>query len=131
MGMSDAHRGNGFDGKQIEQFLAAIDKLDDELMTLKGEYMAACRGPRSRIKDILAQVRDADINAVAFRELLHGHRDDRKRQARLSALEADDFDAYELLIDALDEFGDTELGKWRLDRARPRQDGDQALDTLR
>jgi hypothetical protein len=125
------HGHNGVDGAALERFLTAIDKLDDELMSLKGEYMANCRGPRQRIKDILAQARESDINMVAFRELLHAHRDDRKRQARIEALEADDRDAYEILEEALGEFGDTELGQAALSRAKPRQDGDQTLDTLR
>jgi hypothetical protein len=128
--MGDNHRGNGYDGEKIEKFLTAIDKLDDELMTLKGEYMASCRGPRQRIKDVLARVRENDVNMVAFRELLRSHRDDRPRQARLDALEADDQDADELLLGALGEFGETELGKAALSRARPRSDGDQTLNSL-
>jgi hypothetical protein len=128
--MSGDERGNGYDGKQIERFLAQIDELDDELLSLRGQYMAACRGPRGRIKDVLAQVRESDINMVAFREMLHAHRDDRKRQARLADLEADDRDAYDLLIDALGTFGETPLGQAALARAKPGEDGGEALDDL-
>ena len=121
---------NGYDAGQIHGFLDQISRIDDELMTLKGEYMAACRGPRSRIKDVLALAREAEINMTAFRELLHKDRNDRKRQARLDALEADDREVYETLLDALGEFGETELGQAALKRAKPRQDGDQTLESL-
>ena len=121
---------NGYDAAEIHGFLDQISKLDDELLTLKGEYMNACRGPRGRIKDVLAQARAAEINMTAFRELLHDHRDERKRQARIDALEADDRDVYETLLDALGEFGETELGQAALQRAKPRQDGDQTLESL-
>lgn len=124
-----ARGGNGY-GEQIQSFLDQIGKLDDELLSLRGEYMAACKGPRGRIKDVLAQVREADINGPAFRELLTQHRDERRRQARVEALEADDRDAYDTLLDALGEFGDTPLGKAALDRAKPRQEGSDALDQL-
>ena len=122
---------NGYDGDQLGRFLDQIDRIDDELMTLKGEYMAACKGPRSRIKDVLAQVREADVNMTAFREALTDHRNERKRQARLDALEADDRDAYELIAEALGDYGETPLGEAALRRAKPRKDGDQTLDTLR
>jgi hypothetical protein len=124
-------RGNGYDGQEIERFLNQIDQLDSELLSLKSQYMTSCKGPRGRIKDIMAQVRESDINMVAFREVLHAHRDDRKRQARLADLEADDRDAYDLLCDALGEFGDTPLGQATLQRAKPREDGEDALDSLR
>jgi hypothetical protein len=120
---------NGYDREVIAALVARIDKLDDELLTLRGEYMAACKGPRSRIKDVMAEAREAEVNMTAFRELLHSHRDDRKRQARIDALEADDRDAYELLEEALGEFGDTELGRAALKRAKPKGD-DEALSDL-
>jgi hypothetical protein len=119
---------NGYDGEQIQKFLDQIAKVDDELLTLKGEYMSSCRGPRSRIKDVLAQVRDSDINMPAFRELLKKDREDRARQARIDALEADDRDAYEMLEQALGPFGETDLGQAALRKARP--DGGDELNTL-
>jgi len=126
--MTEAIGHNGH-REQLERFLANIFEQDDALLSLKGEYMAACKGPRGRIKDILAQVREADINMNAFRELLQTQREDRKRQARIEAMEADDRDAYEILEEALGEFGDTELGQAALNRHKMRQD-DETLNTL-
>ena len=126
--MTNGH--NGHDRAQLEGYLNRVDSLDDELMTLKGRYMADCKGPRGRIKDILAEVRESDINIKAFKELLQTHRDDRKRLARIEALEADDRDAYEILEEALGDFGETPLGAATLKRARPQQQDGEPLDTI-
>lgn len=66
----------------------------------------------------------------AFREVLAKHRDARKQERRIADLEADDASAYEMMLDALGEFGDTPLGRAALDRAKPRDDGDETLNTL-
>ena len=125
--MADHPQTNGYDGDALNGFLAEIALVDDELATLKGEYMAACKGPRSKIKDILATAKEADINMRAFREVLAKHRDARAQERRIADLEADDASAYELMLQALGEFGDTPLGKAALDRAK----GNETLDTLR
>ena len=62
---------NGYDAEKLNGYLAEIALVDDELLTLKGEYMQACKGPRSKIKDILAAAKeDGELNMVAFREIL-------------------------------------------------------------
>jgi hypothetical protein len=122
---------NGYDGQKIEGFLKEIDKLDDELMTLKASYMASCRGPRARIKEVMQQMCESNINLNAFRVLLRSHRDDRKRQASLAALEDDDRGAYDLLLSALGEFGDTELGQAALAAAKRKQEGNELDDLTR
>lgn len=124
-----ARGGNGY-GEQIQSFLDRIGALDDELLSLRASYMNECKGPRGRIRDVLLEVRESSINTRAFRELLQQHRDERRRQARVDALEADDRDAYDVLIDALGPFAATPLGQAALDRAKPRQEGDETLRTL-
>lgn len=124
--MAEHPHTNGFDAAELKGVLSEIAEVDDELATLKGEYMAACKGPRQRIKEILATAKESGINIVAFREVLAKHRDDRKQERRIADLEADDASAYELMLDALGEFADTPLGKAALGRAK----GDDTLDTL-
>ena len=92
-----------------------------ELATLKGEYMQRCQGPRGRIKSVMAAAKEAGVNTVAFRATVAKHRAARKLQARLENLEADDRYAFDMIQEALGEFGDTPLGAAALDRARPRE----------
>jgi len=125
------HNSNGYDAEQLGGYLDAIAREDDELLSLKGEYMAQCRGPRGRIKDVLLQAKEAGCNMVAFREVLAKHRADRKLDKRLAELEADDRMSFEAMLDALGpDFADTPLGKAALDRTRPLQQGDSTLNSL-
>jgi hypothetical protein len=121
---------NGYDRDELERYLLAIDREDDTLDSLKGEHMAACKGPHSRIKETLAAAREAEINMVAFRAILAKRRAERKQAKRIAELEPDDANSYELMREALGDFGDTPLGQAALNRSKPRQDGDEALSQL-
>jgi uncharacterized protein (UPF0335 family) len=125
-GSTMAKHSNGYDSKQLEGYLSEIARVDDQLASLKGDYMQRCRAPREQIKEILDSAKEAGINMVAFRQVLAKHRDTRKQDRRIADLEADDASAYELMLQALGEFGDTPLGKAALDRAK-----DDTLDSLR
>jgi len=109
------------DGGQIARYLDTIDREDGELATLKGEYMQRCQGPRGRIKSVMAAAKEAGVNTVAFRATVAKHRAARKLHDRLENLEADDRYAFDMIQEALGEFGDTPLGAAALDRARPRE----------
>jgi hypothetical protein len=126
--MAEHPHTNGYDANALNGFLAQIAEVDDELMSLKGEYMAACKAPRQKIKSILAEVREGGVNLTAFREILTRHRDARRAERRIADLEADDLDAYSMMEQALGEFGNTPLGQAALDRAKQ---GNETLDTLR
>jgi hypothetical protein len=127
--MGQQHGSNGYDLDALAGYLAAIDHEDDELDSLRGDYMQQCRGPRGRIKDVLLQAKEAGVNMPSFRTMLAKHRADRKVAKQVAELEADDRLSYEQMLDALGVFGDTELGKAALDRARPDKGGD-ALSSL-
>ena len=101
---------NGYNGDKLNGLLSEIAKIDDELASMKGEYMQAW-GPRSRIKDILATAKESDINMVAFRVLLAKHRDERKHERRAEGLEADDRSVLDVMLAALGEYADTPLGQ--------------------
>lgn len=114
----------------VESCLAGIDVADDELASLQGTYMADCKGPRATIREIRGGLREAGFNMKAFAEILRNHREERKRQKRIAAMENDDVFAYEDMRKGLGEFADTPLGSAALDRVRPAaQEG--ALDGLR
>jgi hypothetical protein len=117
---------NGY-AETLNGFLDQVAKQDVELASLRGEYMAACKGPRQRIKEILATAKESDINMVAFRQLLTKRRDELAQERRIADLEDDDRSAYDQMLDALGEFGDTPLGKAALDRAKG---GGDTLESL-
>ena len=126
--MTETTKGNSSD--LVKGLLAEIDRQDDELASLRGSYMADCQGPRAAIKEIKGRAREEGINLVAFNELLAQHRSARAEQKRLSQLEPDDLDAFNLLEQALGEFVDTLLGEAALNRAKPKPSGDEVLDSL-
>jgi uncharacterized protein (UPF0335 family) len=117
------------DGKQLEKYLREIDKADDKLVKLKIEHMEACKGPRGQIRNIMKEAREGGVNMEALRTVIAAHRSDRKIEQRIAELEADDRDDYEAMQEALGAFGDTDLGKAALRKAKPKG-GSEKLDTL-
>lgn len=122
------HGANGFNPDQLGKYLDAIDKADDDLASLLGEYRASCKGPRGSIKNAKAMAKEAGINMTAFNELVATHRAQRRQDRRLNDLEADDLDDYQHMVEALGVFGETPLGAAALNRVKPR--GEEALDGL-
>jgi uncharacterized protein (UPF0335 family) len=119
---------NEFDGKQLDKYLREIDKADDKLIKLKTEHMTACKGPRGQIRGVMKEARESGINIEALRTIVAKHRAERKIEQRIAELEADDAADYEAMQQALGEFGDTDLGKAALRRAKPK--GGEKLDSL-
>jgi len=126
--MPDTTGSNGYDGEALNRYIQAIDREHDALDIFRSEYMLKCKGPRGRIKETLKAVRADAVSMPAFREVLAKHLADRKHDKRLAALEADDADAYDLMVEALGPYADTPLGKAALNRMRPQED---VLDSLK
>ena len=111
---------NGYDGEEIKRFLGMISDQHDELDKLKSAYMTKCKGPRGKLKNIMKEARDSEINLNAFRVEVKKYLDERKHQKRLAGLEDDDAEAYNMIVEALGGLGDTPLGKAALARAKPK-----------
>jgi uncharacterized protein (UPF0335 family) len=119
---------NGYDRPTLERLLTEIDHADDELASLKGEYMQSCKGPRESIKEVFEQAKEAGIPGRAFRTLVKNRRLDKQVAANVAKLEADQQAELEQLEIALGDFLDTELGQAAARRARPDQEA--ALEDL-
>jgi hypothetical protein len=121
------------DNSELRSYLNAIDGHDDELASLRGTYMNACKSPHEAIREVLTSAREAGVNMKALRVLLKGHRNDRKQAARVAELETDDAAAHAEMIEALGEFADTPLGSAAVEGAKPRRrrGKEDGLDTLR
>ena len=123
-----AGNSNGFDGDQLNSFLDKIDDADDELLSLKSDHMAACKKPRAKIRETMAEAKEAGLNMAAFRTVVAQRRAERQVEKKIAELEADDAADYAAMQEALGPFGDTPLGAHALERAKPRED---ALDSLK
>jgi hypothetical protein len=127
--MEAATNGNGYDRATLERLLTDIDNADDALASLRGEYMASCKGPRADIKAAKDKARDANIPTAAFNTLIKNRRLTKQQRANVDALEADQQGELVMLEDALGDFLDSPLGQAALRRERPQQN-EAALDTL-
>jgi hypothetical protein len=119
------------DNDHLQRYLEVIDGADDELASLRGSYMSQCKGPRATIKEIKGEAREAGVNMKAFGAVLKDHREERARQKRVAALEAEDADSYEAMREQLGEFASTPLGEAALGRKkRTRGSKEGSLDSL-
>jgi hypothetical protein len=118
--MTDAGNGGPLSG--LKGYLEEIDRVDDELDSLRGSYMEECKGPRERIKEILTSAKEAGCNMVAFRVLLKEHRDMRQHEKRVAQLDIVDKSEYETMIAKLGDYGATPLGSAALKRAKEKDE---------
>jgi uncharacterized protein (UPF0335 family) len=103
--------GNGGPLAGLRGYLDEIDRQDDELATLKADYMNSCKQPRSVIREIVESAKEAGLNMKAFREILRAHRVERGLDKRLEALDMADLADFKSMEDALGDFIDTPLGQ--------------------
>jgi uncharacterized protein (UPF0335 family) len=120
---------NGSDVAEAAKYLKRINPIDDELAAMRADYMNACKGPRASLKNVMAEVREAGLSMPAFRETLTLHRQDRAAQKRADALEADDREALERMVQALGEYADTPLGQAAMERAQSHEEALYSLHT--
>src|SRR5262249_2632890 len=97
--------------------------------SLKGEYMASCKGPRQDIAAVFEQAKDSGVPVRAFKTIVKNRRLDRQMAANVAKLEEDDVAEYDKLVTDLGEFWDLPLGQAALRRAKPSKHED-ALDSL-
>lgn len=121
---------NGFNSEELKQHLDEIDAADDELLELKMSHMTKCKGPREKIRNAMAAAKEAGLNMSSFRTVVAAHRAERKIEARIAELEADDQADFELMQQALGAFGETPLGEAALARAKAKQRGDKVMSSL-
>jgi hypothetical protein len=127
--MNQAAQSNGGpDGDQLNGYLDAIAMADDELLSLKSDYMTKCKTPRKKIRETMGSAKQAGMNMTALRELVREDREKRRRERRIAEMEADDLSDLQAMQVALGEFVDTPLGQAAMRRAGA---GDNVLDTLR
>jgi len=121
---------NGYNRELVENLLREVDRCDDELASLKGEYMQECKGPREEIDEIKSRAKEAGVPTRVFSTLIKNRRLDKQAQNNVSKLEADDMDTYDRICTDLGDFVNLPLGQAALQRARPNEQHESALDSV-
>lgn len=109
---------NGYDRKLLEGYLVEIDAADEQLDTLRSQYMNKCKVPRADIAGVFEAAKEAGIPVHAFKAIVKNRRLERRQAANVAALEADDADNYDSLVASLGDFIDLPLGQAAAGRAR-------------
>jgi predicted KAP-like P-loop ATPase len=102
---------NGYDPDVVSNIVSKLEGLHDELASERGEYMQRCRVIRGNIADVLQAAKDEDgISKKALKLVIKERQLEAKLADLRDDLEPDDGAAYQHLVAALGEFGDTPLG---------------------
>lgn len=101
-------------------FIERVENVLAELDSMKGEYMAACKAKRGDIKEIYAEVKDADLPVKAIKKIVKRRELERKQLAIDESMKGEEGEYdYEMLVAALGdlgELGELPLGKAYLDK---------------
>jgi uncharacterized protein (UPF0335 family) len=118
---------NSFDRDQLKGYIKEIDHEQDSIDTFQDEYAESCKPHREQIAAILETAKNAGINMKAFRTVLAEHNAERKHKRRVAKLDMMDKADYELMAEALGDYGSTPLGSAALERAKGQE---ASLDSL-
>jgi len=105
--------GNGFPNQAVvRDVVARIEEQLSELLSERGKYMQRCRNIRERIGEIYDEAKDEhSLPKKVLRKLIRTRELERRIENSIAELEADDRQTYEMLEDALGDFGETPLGQ--------------------
>jgi hypothetical protein len=113
--------GNGFDGGRIAGY---VKKIQGELRTLDtyaAEHRNRCKGPRSSIKAITDEAKDAGIPSKMLSALVKRAEFERKAARVGDVFDDEDRETFDQMVEsfeaAVGEFADTPLGQ----AARPKR----------
>jgi uncharacterized protein (UPF0335 family) len=120
------HGTNGYDKQRLEALLAEVDDADNRLATLKSEYMESCKGPRNDIAAVFEAAKEQGVPVKAFRTYVANRRLEKSKNRNVQKLDLAQQSEYEMLRDALGDYGSTPLGAATLQRA----EAEAALDEL-
>lgn len=101
---------NGFDPKTAKQYLSDINRLEAEMESKKGEYMAWCKRQRELINGIYDRAKDSGIPKRPLKAYVNSAKLIKRAGALIESLEEDDQDLVELLEKALGPLKGTPLG---------------------
>jgi hypothetical protein len=101
---------NGLDKEAAQAFVDQIERHMSDLLSERGSYMARCRGIREAITGVYDDAKGKGIRRNSLKTLIKERGLERRIIELREALEADDKDNYELLVDAVAGMEGTPLG---------------------
>lgn len=103
---------------RVAPFVDRVENLMEMLESERGKYMAACKVIRTDLKELYGEVKGADINVKAVKQIVKYRELERKQEALADEMEGEDgaYD-YEMLVASLGQLGDLPLGQAALDLA--------------
>jgi len=107
---------NGLDRDAATSFVDQIERHMSDLLSERGSYMARCRGIREAITGVYDDAKSHGIRRNSLKTLIKERRLERKIIELREALEADDKDNYELLVEAVSGLEGTPLGDAAVER---------------
>lgn len=129
MARTATENANEPDAEDVGTVVANIEALNDQLATMKGEYMKACRVVREEQKAEYDTANGRGIRKKLVRSIIKERELDRKKAALKADLEDDELSERDMLLAKLGDFADTDMGRAALAAAAAR-DGGKVLDGL-
>jgi len=88
---------------KAQPFLKRVEDFHDELDSLRGSYMASCRGVRERIKTVYTEAKDAGVAPRPLKGLVK-HRALLRKQEKIR-VSFDDVDEAAVFAELVDKLG--------------------------
>lgn len=123
--MGSANTTNGFDKKLTSQFVADIERLEQEQESKKGEYMAWCQRQRELINGYVDRAKDAGLPKRDLKAVLKTRKLERKIASIRGDLD-DGAETFDMIRHALGDLAELPLGQAALDK----KGGTDAIDAL-
>jgi hypothetical protein len=115
--MANPARDNEPTAEHVQEAVAAIEKLDDDLLKERMSYMKRCKDIRKIKADEFDSASNRGISKKLLKTKIKERELERKIDGLTEDLEDDERSEYQMLSEKLGEFADTELGRAALARA--------------
>lgn len=99
-------------------FIERVENVEEQIASERGAFMARCKELRGDIKEIYAEVKDADLPVKAIKKIVKRRELERKQLAIDESMKGEEGEYdYEMLVAALGQLSDLPLGQAALDLA--------------
>ena len=115
--MANPARDNEPTAEHVQEAVAAIEKLDGDLLSERMAYMKRCKDIRKIKADEYESASNRGISRKLLKTKIKERDLERKIDGLTEDLEDDERSEYEMLTEKLGEFADTELGRAALAKA--------------
>lgn len=109
---------NGYDKDTLVNYIERIENLQNEIDSERGTSMQKCKTLRADKKEVYGEAKEAGFDSKALKVLIENRGLQKKIDANIAALEADQQDAHDRMIGALGDLANLPLGQAAIARAQ-------------